>query len=706
MRKVPHAFRALLLTVVIGGVAVGACLAALIPGAETLVSSSHFTSDKLGKLRGLAQRSTVFDSKGNVLAQLGIINREDVKLEFVPKILQDAVISVEDKTFWHNDGVDINGVLRAALKNLTSGSIEQGGSTITQQLVKNRILTSKRDINRKIREVVLAIRLNDKYSKREILEQYLNTVYFGQGSYGVKSAVERLFLTPGGPFGSTPTELANITVGEAAMLAGLISNPEGNNPFVHPDRAKERRSFALHRMEDQHYITAEQVAAGEAEPLPTVKPEAELRPKTSWAEEVQDRLFTDPLYAALGKTEKERKDAVLRGGLKITATLDPDMQAKAQDAMDRILPEKPGFTGSLVAMDPTTGFVKAMVAGPGFESSQYNIATSYPGRQAGSTWKVITLAAALESGFSPNDIVDGTSPCKFGTYGQTSNSGEGENGAMTLRQATADSVNCAFARTELATGFDKVIATATKMGITQKTLKPILTLTLGTVETAPLEMATVAATLANGGIHHAATFVSKIVDPNGEVVFDATKIPGDRAISADTAACETSMLRGVVTGGTGTAANISGHTIVGKTGTTDSKADANFLGYMPGQLAAFIWHGNATARVPGAGFGGEIPARIFHAFMQDALTGPDTPLPAPGPSCARAAQFITENGRVATFMGLLPGQLGSTTVPASIIVNTTNPVVTVPTILPTTTPTTQPCPKGAINPNPPPAICP
>ena len=150
------------------------------------------------------------------------------------------------------------------------------------------------------------------------------------------------------------------------------------------------------------------------------------------------------------------------------------------------------------------------------------------------------------------------------------------------------------------------------------------------------------------------------------------------------------MLRGVVTGGTGTAANISGHTIVGKTGTTDSKADANFLGYMPGQLATFIWHGNATARVPGAGFGGEIPARIFHAFMQDALTGPDTPLPAPGPSCARAGQFITENGRLATFNGLLPGQLGSTTVPASIIVNTTAPLITLPIGPTTTSPATVP----------------
>ena len=205
-------------------------------------------------------------------------------------------------------------------------------------------------------------------------------------------------------------------------------------------------------------------------------------------------------------------------------------------------------------------------------------------------------------------------------------------------------------------------------------------------------MATVAATIASGGIHHPPLFVSKIVGPDGEVVFDAKNVPGDRAISADAAACETDLLQGVVTGRYRHRRDISGHTIVGKTGTTDSKADANFLGYTPGQLATFIWHGNATARVPGAGFGGEIPARIFHAFMQDALTGPNTPLPAPGPDCARAAEFITENGRLATFNGLLPGQAGSTTLPPSIIVNPTQPQVTVPTILPTTqpTPTTRP----------------
>ena len=164
------------------------------------------------------------------------------------------------------------------MKNLTSGKIEQGGSTITQQLVKNRILSDKRDLNRKIREIVLALRLNDKYSKKEILEQYLNTVYFGQGSYGVKSAVERFFLTGTAPF-LQQQELATMTVGQAALLAGLISNPEGNNPFSNPDRAKARRAFALEQMVKEKYITPAQAAAANAEPLPTIKPSAELRPR-------------------------------------------------------------------------------------------------------------------------------------------------------------------------------------------------------------------------------------------------------------------------------------------------------------------------------------------------------------------------------------------------------------------------------------------
>jgi penicillin-binding protein 1A len=622
-------------------------LAALLPGLATLGAAQHYTSDKLGDLRDLKQRSTVFDAASNVIGVLGLENREDARLDEIPKLIQDAVIAVEDQTFWSNDGVDLNATVRAFLKNLTSGEIEQGGSTITQQLVKNRILSKKRDINRKVREIILALRLNEKYSKREILEQYLNTVYFGQGSYGVKSAVERFFLTadPGSTL-PRPKRMEEVTLAEAALLAGLISNPEGNNPFTNAGGAATRRTLALRRMVDQEFITPTEAEAADAEPLPTVKPEAELRPRDSWTEEVQDRLFTDPVYKVLGATEKERRERVLTGGLKIYATLDPNLQAAAQRAMDTVLPEKPGWTGSLVSMDPRNGFVKAMVAGPGFESSQYNIATSYPGRQAGSTWKVITLAAALENGFSPADFVDGTSPCDFGgTIGRTQNA-EGGGGRMTLRSATSGSVNCAYARTELAVGFDKVIETAHKMGITQTTLQPVLTLTLGAIESTATEMATVASTIANGGTMHPPIFVSKIVGPDGDVVFDATRdVTPVRAISADTAACELDILKGTITGGTGTAARLNGHDSAGKTGTTDEKADANFLQMTP-SLVAFTWHGNAAGRIPGAGFGGQIPARISKLYMDAALAfSPNEPFPAPPWSCAKEGEYISEFGR-------------------------------------------------------------
>jgi penicillin-binding protein 1A len=684
----PGATRALATTIICGGAIVGLLCAALLPATGVLVTAQHYKAG-VPPLSALAQRSTVYDSVGNVIARLGIQNREDAKLSEVPKILQDAIIAVEDKTFWKNDGIDLNAVARAFLENVTSGEIEQGGSTITQQLVKNRLLTSTRDVDRKVREIVLAIRVDKKYSKEQILEQYLNTVYFGQGSYGVRAAVERMFLKPT-YLGPAPTTFEELTVGQAALLAGLIANPEGNNPFLNPEGAAQRRALALRLMVEEKYITQAQADAANQEPLPTIKPEAELRPRTSWAEEVQDRLVHDDAYAVLGKTTAQRRKKLLTGGLSIHTTLDPQLQQHAQNAMNEVLPEKPGFTGALVAIEPKTGFVKAMVAGPGFEQSQYNIATSYPGRQSGSTWKVITLGAALDNGFSPNDTISGSSPCKFPYLGETRNA-EGGGGTQTLRRATSGSVNCAFARLQLAVGFDKVIETAKKMGITQDTLQPFLTLTLGAIETTPLEMATVAATIANQGVHTPPLFVSKILGPTDQVVFDAARdVETEQALTPEAAACETELMKGVITGGTGTAARLSGRRdAAGKTGTTDTKADANFLGFTP-QLAAFVWHGHALARVEGAGFGGQVPARIWKRFMDAALyLQPNLPLPDPGPYCDRPGARVSEKGRG------LPGSAQRTAPPT-----TTPPTVVVPP--PTTPPTTPPVIEVPGPPDPPP----
>ncbi|HEY6316393.1 MAG TPA: transglycosylase domain-containing protein [Acidimicrobiia bacterium] len=681
----------LLTTILVGGVAIGACLAALLPGTAVFAKAYSYQSNAIGKLRQLDQRSTVYDADGNVIGVLGTENRQDVRLAQVPKILQDAVISVEDHTFWTNDGIDLNGVFRAAVTNASSGQVLQGGSTITQQLVKQRILNSARTVNRKVKEIVLALRLNKEYTKSQILEQYLNTVYFGQGSYGVKSAVERFFLVPdaASPFGGvTQTQLSQVNIGQAALLAGLINNPTGDSPFSNPQGAKDRRAVALDRMVAEHYITQAQADYWNNTPLPTIVPPPDLRPTNAWVSEVESRLINDPVYSSLGRTAQERQNAVLTGGLQIYATENPTMQNQAQNVVNNDLSSPSGFTGSLVAMNPKNGEVEAMVGGPGFQSSQYNIATQYPGRQAGSTWKVITLAAALESGFSPNDQVDGTSPCSLPPWGMTQNAEPG-GGVMTLRAATANSVNCAFARTQLAVGFPKLIDTAHAMGITQQTLKPVLTLTLGAIESTALEMATVASTIADEGMHHSPVFVSKIVGPAGQTIFDANTLPGQQVISKDTADCETDLLHGVITGGTGTGAALNGRDAAGKTGTTDGQTDANFLEFTGGaQIADFIWHGNPLGRVPGAGFGGNYPASASRDFLNQALQGqPALPLPDPGPACQRPGGLITPQGRIASG-AVFPGAPGAGGTPQPVAPPPS--IVITPPTLPITTPTTSP----------------
>jgi len=682
----------ILVTVLIGGLVVGVCLAAFFPGLGIITSATDYSTNLVTDLRALSEKTIVYDSAGNELGQLGIENRQSITLDEVPDVLVNAVVATEDRTFWTNEGVDLPSVVRAALKNASAGEVSQGGSTISQQLVKNRILSPKRDLNRKVRELLLAVQLNKDYSKREILTQYLNTVYFGQGSYGVKSAVERLLLKsdPASPFGVRGTALSEVTVADAALLAGLISSPEAYNPFVHPDLAAQRRATVLKAMVKESYITQAEADAANAAPLPTIKPVEDLRPRDSWTEEIQDRIFNDPRFAVLGKDAAAREDAVLRGGLRIYTTLDPNAQTNAHDAIDSTMGEKPGFTAALVAMEPATGAVRAMVAGSGFDNSQYNIATTYPGRQPGSTWKVITLAAAMQNRYSSLDTVDGTSPCAFGSLGQTVNAEEGV-GVMTLRDATAHSVNCAFVRTELALGFPKVMDMAHKLGITQTTLKPILTLTLGTVEGTPMEMATVSNTIAATGVHRDPYFVEKIVNAQGVTIYQEPH-PGTRAMDEEAALCTLDVMKDVVTSGTGTGAAVPGWQVAGKTGTTDNRADAWFIGMTP-VLAAAVWHGNPTGRVPGAGFGGNIPATVFRKFMTSQLSGVTPSDWAPPPAwCDGPGQFIQPTGRSTIPPGyeyrdgvLVP----VTTPPPSVVINkptvTTTPRPTITTPRPTTT---------------------
>lgn len=651
MRSLGRLALTFVVTIVIGGIAVGACLAALVPGTVDIVTAHKYTVDEVKELRSLSERTTVYWADGTVMGTLGLQDRELIKgIEEVPKRIQDAIIATEDQSFWTNDGIDLGAVFRAFLTNVVSGEIQQGGSTITQQLVKNRILSAKRDVNRKIREIEDALRLNEKFSKDKILEEYLNTVYFGSGSYGIKAAARRFFVTvdPGSPYprGKTMDEL---TIGEAALLAGLISSPEANNPFSYPDRAIRRRATALRLMVEQGYITQAEADAANVEPLPGIPPPLEQRPQNHLVAEVQDRLLDD---LNLGNTPEERRNKLLKGGLKVYTTFDPRLQVLADEATTNAKPPRddPDWVSSLVSIEYATGAVRAMVGNPEFVGSEYNIATHAPGRQPGSTWKVITLATALANGYSANDSVDGSSPCnvpsKFPNtppdQAPTNSEGNG-NRSTTIRSATSGSVNCSFVRLSTSVGLDKVIATANRMGITQA-LQPLLNLSIGTIEATPLEMATVISTIANNGWHIRPYVVQKVVDPDGVALIDNGLHPADQVFSAEVAACTMNLLRGAVTQGTGGNANIGGYSVFGKTGTTDLRADAWFVG-SAGNLATAVWFGNRSGNVPGAGFGGDSAAPVFRAFMVDAIAGQqDRVLPPEGPLCTAPGQRVNQDG--------------------------------------------------------------
>ena len=610
MRPFPRTLSTFLLTIVIGGIAVGVCLAALIPGTVEIATAHRYTADQVGNLKKLAQPSTIYWADGTTsMGTFGLQARDPINsLNEVPKGVVDAIIATEDRSFWTNDGIDLGAVFRAFLTNVTSGKIEQGGSTITQQLVKNRILTPKRDVNRKIKEIEDALRLNEKFSKEKILVEYLNTVYFGSGSYGIKAAANRIFQKP----------LDQLTIGESALLAGVISNPVADNPFDYPDRAIRRRADVLRGEVQQKYITQAQSDAANNEPLPTVRPAANpIVGRDFLQSEVLQDLLAD---TRLGTTEKERLDKVLKGGLKIYTTFDQSMQNMALDSTTNAKPQNGSdWASSLVAIDPSTGAVKAMVSGQDFAESQTNIATSSDGRQTGSTFKVITLATALANGYSPADSIDGSSPCTVPGFGGQAVNDEPGGGYQDLWSSTSGSVNSAFVRLATSVGEDKVIAMAHKMGVAKQNLEAFLGLTLGIFEQNTETMADVMATIASGGVHHTPYVVQKVVGPDGKVVFDQAPA-GEQVLDPEVAACEQNVLRGVVTGGTGTNANIAGHTIFGKTGTTDDRADAWFIGATP-QLATAVWYGNWRGRVGGAGFGGDSAAPVFADFMAKALDG-------------------------------------------------------------------------------------
>jgi penicillin-binding protein 1A len=572
----------------------------------------------LKETRPLPLRSQIRTTDGALLATLFEENRIQVSTAEIPKVVKDAVVAVEDARFWEHSGIDAKAIVRAAIANWAHGATVQGGSTITQQLAKLMYFPeAQRTLKRKLAEARVAIRLEREHTKDEILTMYLNRAYFGSGAYGIAAAAETFFHT----------KPARLTIAQAALLAGVIHAPETLNPFNDPKAALARRTYVLQRMHQESLITAADESAASKQPLDLTKrkpPLGTLRDPYV-VEFVKQQVLADP---AFGATEAERAQALFDGGLQITTTIDERLQRAAEEAVRRALPYESDPEAAVVAIDPHTGAVKALVGGRDFQKAQYNLA-SQGHRQAGSAFKPFVLTAALEQGIRP-DKRYGSSPTTL-HYGPDSslswkvNNFDGVgHGFITLRQGMINSVNGVYARLVLDVGPSNVVDAAHRLGIRSR-LDAIPSIALGglRVGVSPLEMASAYSTFANLGVHMPTHGVAKAIGPDGKSVFDESKLKGTQAIDPGVAYTINDVLQDVVRLGTGRHAQI-GRPLAGKTGTTEEYHDAWFVGYTP-DLVTAVWVGYRRGQISMRNVrgvkvvGGSFPSQIFRSFMSFAL---------------------------------------------------------------------------------------
>ncbi|MBW3605593.1 MAG: transglycosylase domain-containing protein, partial [Actinobacteria bacterium] len=585
------------------------------------------------------ERSVVLDREGRRLATLQVENRKSVDLDRVPDHVVDAVLATEDQTFWEHDGVNWSAVMRAAARNASSGEISGGGSTVTQQLVKNRVVGDERSLKRKLTEAVYASQLERSRSKREILEMYLNDTYFGNGVYGIATAAEYYWRTP----------IRKLTLPQAALLAGMIRAPERNNPVDHPDNALARREVVLGQMVDQRMITREQ-----ADTAASAKLKLRIKDRSSngapfLVDVIRRELESDP---RLGETPQQRWNAVLTEGLRIRTTFDLRLQRIAERTIRDLLDEpRTDPLASIVAIDASNGELLTAAVGPkryGDGPKRTTINPAVPGlggtgRQPGSTFKAFELVTALEHdvpvshGFHSAASVQSTSS-QCPQY-SVSNYGGADLGLQQMAQATATSSNTYFLHLmDIAGGPDALVETAQRMGITSE-LDPYCSLVLGSEEVFPTEMATAFATLANDGLRCEPHAIRQIRDRDGEVV-RRRKGRCERAVEAPVARQVTSLLRGPIENGTASRHGQIGRPAAGKTGTTTNGKDAWFVGYTP-QLSVATWVGHELPEqlvhpLCGEVTGGCLPTMLWQRFTTQAtaelgLAAADFPAPPPPP---------------------------------------------------------------------------
>jgi penicillin-binding protein 1A len=540
-------------------------------------------------------------------------NRQPLPLRRMGKWLPAATVAIEDRRFWRRRAaLDSEAILRAAIANVRAGRMVQGGSTIQQQLARDRYLRDRRPVlTRKLKEACLAIQLGERMSKRRILEMYLNGAFYGHHAYGAEAAARTYFSRPA----------RRLTLRQAAMIAGLPQAPSHFDPVGRRRAARERRNEVLAALRATGNISAARYATASRRRLDLKR---SMRYRT-----IREAPFSETARRELAR--RHGRWRTRRGGLRVRTTLDPRLQQLARGALEDWLPLPTHPAGALVAIAPATGAVRAMaVRTPGRRRPlTFNLATQSR-RQAGSTFKVFTLTAAMESGIPLSSVWRGPGSlrirerrCQTGEEPwEVHNFADEAEGTMTLLQATAHSVNTIFAQVALRAGLTRVVDVARRMGI-ESPLAPVCSITLGPEGVSPLEMTSAFATLAARGVHRRPQLLERVTAAGGRELQRLSR-DGRRALSHEVAERVTYALSGVVRRGTGAAAYF-GRPAAGKTGTAESFKDAWFCGYVP-QLAACVWIGHARAEIPMAnvaGFaqvvGGSVPARIWHDFMDPSV---------------------------------------------------------------------------------------
>jgi penicillin-binding protein 1A len=704
----------LCIVVVAGALVLTAAIVGVAPRLWQVANAHEESPVALPEWEGIAKRTYVYDRAGNEIAAYELENSQPVLLSQIPQPVLQAVLAVEDRDFYNHHGVNMRGLFRATLSNFEGGA-RQGASTITQQVVKVEFLGGlERDGRYKLLQIIYALRLEKERTKDEILERYLNTIYFGNNTYGIQAASEVYF----------GKKVEDLNLIEGTFLAGLIQAPSSYDPIRSPQQSKRRFGQALDAVvdvglmevsesetiktcldpSDDPVVSAQCVGSWQIPEV--VKTIAEKKiTRTHFSEEVKSYLLNKSNL--LGETYQERYNKLFRGGLSIYTTLDPVVQLAAENARDTQLPKNAaGIDTAIVTLDSKTGAVRAMVGGKPFAAGRNEVNMALAPRQTGSSIKMFILAAAVQAGVQNDDLLDGTLPCTLPNPDDPENPFVAEQGVSRplgpVNEMTWFSINCAFGRLSQMVGLDRVVDTTYRMAknlylypernpAEREPLRPYASFATGANEMSALDMASGAQTLANNGLHMDPYYIESISGPDGTVLFQHQN-DGVAVLTPEAAAKTTNILAGVLISGTARRSALEGRVAAAKTGTQDNNTNSWMVGYTP-ELVTAVWVGHPDKYLPMVDIrefvdvgvqkviGGTFPSRIWKATMDAALFGQPATFFSIPPANARGPMRL-----------YLPGTdcLTPVTAPPTA---TTSPVATVPgdpteTTVPTTTTST------------------